>query len=91
MILSIFILAQQAGLAVGGFLLSVVLAFGAHTVSAGAPQFSATAVLLTFTLGATLLYGAGGDPLAPHRSCRRARSIAPARLLTPSLLNTLFR
>ncbi len=26
-----------------------------------------------------------------HKSCRRAISMAPARLLTPSLWNTLFR
>ncbi|MBW4050080.1 MAG: MFS transporter [Proteobacteria bacterium] len=66
-IFSIFIFVQQTGFAVGGFLLSVFLAFGTHGAAAGAPQFSPTAVLLTFTLGAAALYGSGFLAILPYR------------------------
>jgi glycoside/pentoside/hexuronide:cation symporter, GPH family len=66
-IFSIFIFVQQTGFAVGGFLLSVFLAFGAHAAAAGQPEFSSAAVLLTFTLGAALLYGGGFLAILPYR------------------------
>ncbi len=67
-IFSIFIFVQQTGFAVGGFLLSVFLAFGAHTgASTAAPEFSSRAILLTFTLGAALLYGSGFAAILPYR------------------------
>ncbi len=67
-IFSIFIFVQQTGFAVGGFLLGVFLAFGTQTtVAATAPQFSAMAVLLTFSLGAAALYGSGFLAVLPYR------------------------
>ena len=67
-IFSIFIFVQQTGFAVGGFLLSVFLAFGAHAAaSAAAPAFSSRAILLTFTLGAALLYGSGFAAILGYR------------------------
>lgn len=67
-IFSIFIFVQQTGFAVGGFLLGVFLAFGTRTPAAAtAPQFSAMAVLLTFTLGAAALYGSGFLAVLPYR------------------------
>ena len=72
-IFSIFIFVQQTGFAVGGFLLSVFLAFGTHGAAAGAPQFSPTAVLLTFTLGAAALYGSGFLAILPYRGTSSPR------------------
>ncbi len=66
-IFSIFIFVQQTGFAVGGFLLSVFLAFGEQTAAAGAPQFSPAAVLLTFTLGAAVLYGSAFGTILGYR------------------------
>jgi GPH family glycoside/pentoside/hexuronide:cation symporter len=67
-IFSIFIFVQQTGFAVGGVLLSVFLAFGAHTAATtAAPEFSSRAILLTFTLGAALLYGSGFAAILPYR------------------------
>lgn len=67
-IFSVFIFVQQTGFAVGGFLLSVFLAFGVHSVTpSGAPQFLPTAILLTFTLGAAALYGSAFFTILPYR------------------------
>ncbi|MDA8349917.1 MAG: MFS transporter [Pseudomonadota bacterium] len=67
-IFSIFIFVQQTGFAVGGFLLSVFLAFGLRSVTAaGAPQFLPTAILLTFTLCAAALYGSAFFAILPYR------------------------
>lgn len=67
-IFSIFIFVQQTGFAVGGFLLSVFLALGVQAGSAGtAPKFSSTAILLTFTLGAALLYGSAFAAILGYR------------------------
>jgi Na+/melibiose symporter-like transporter len=67
-IFSIFIFVQQTGFAVGGFLLSVFLAFGEQSgTPSGAPQFLPSAILLTFTLGAAVLYGSAFFTILPYQ------------------------
>lgn len=78
-IFSIFIFVQQTGFAVGGFLLSLFLALGVRThLAHAAPQFSSTAILLTFTLGAALLYGSGFAAILPYRMPFIPKSAAAA-------------
>ena len=67
-IFGIFVFVQQTGFAVGGFVLSLFLAAGAHAgVGSGVPQPSTTAVLLTFTLASAALYGGAFAAILPYR------------------------
>jgi len=67
-IFGIFVFVQQTGFAVGGFVLSLFLAIGAHTaVASGSPEPSTTAILLTFTLASAALYGTALAAVLPYR------------------------
>lgn len=83
-IFSIFIFVQQTGFAVGGFLLSVFLAFGARSAAVSAPQFSSTSVLLTFTLGAAVLYGCAFGAILGYRMPAGAGPETRDATITPS-------
>lgn len=57
------------GFALERFLLSVFLALEARAVGRGAaPQFSATAILPTFSAGAALLYGGAFGAILDYRT-----------------------
>jgi Na+/melibiose symporter-like transporter len=74
-IFGIFVFVQQTGFAVGGFLLSLFLAAGAHGSAAAAPpEPSATAILLTFTLASALLYGSAFGAVLPYRMAETRHS-----------------
>lgn len=67
-IFGIFVFVQQTGFAVGGFLLSLFLAAGAHAAAGSAlPEPSTTAILLTFTLASAALYGGAFAAILPYR------------------------
>jgi glycoside/pentoside/hexuronide:cation symporter, GPH family len=67
-IFGIFVFVQQTGFAVGGFVLSLLLAVGAHAGAASvAPEPSTTAILLTFTLASAALYGTAFAAILPYR------------------------
>ena len=67
-IFGIFVFVQQTGFAVGGFVLSLFLAVGAHTVAgSGSPEPSTMAILLTFTLASAALYGGAFAAILPYR------------------------
>lgn len=67
-IFGIFVFVQQTGFAVGGFVLSLFLAVGAHAaVASGPPEPSTTAILLTFTLASAALYGSAFAAVLPYR------------------------
>lgn len=67
-IFGIFVFVQQTGFAVGGLLLSLFLAAGAHAGAAsGAHEPTAGAILLTFTLASALLYGSGFAAMLSYR------------------------
>lgn len=67
-IFGIFVFVQQTGFAVGGFLLSLLLAAGTHGgITTSPPEPSGTAILLTFTLASALLYGGACGAILPYR------------------------
>jgi GPH family glycoside/pentoside/hexuronide:cation symporter len=67
-IFGIFVFVQQTGFAVGGFVLSLFLAVGAHAaVPSGSPEPSTTAILLTFTLASAAFYGSAFAAVLPYR------------------------
>ena len=67
-IFGIFVFVQQTGFAVGGFVLSLFLAAGAHAgVGSGVPEPSTPAILLTFTLASAALYGSAFAAILPYR------------------------
>lgn len=67
-IFGIFVFVQQTGFAIGGFLLSLLLAAGTHPgVAAAVHGPSVTAVALTFTLASALLYGGALAAILPYR------------------------
>ncbi|HVS75409.1 MAG TPA: MFS transporter [Steroidobacteraceae bacterium] len=66
-IFGIFVFVQQTGFAVGGFLLSMLLAIGAHAAAASIPEPSTMAILLTFTLASAAMYGGAFAAVLPYR------------------------
>lgn len=67
-IFGIFVFVQQTGFAVGGFLLSLFLAAGAHATGASAlPEPSTMAILLTFALASAAFYGGAFAAVLPYR------------------------
>ncbi|MGH8289234.1 MAG: MFS transporter [Steroidobacteraceae bacterium] len=67
-IFGIFVFVQQTGFAVGGFLLSLLLAAGMHGGAISQPHEPASvAILLTFTLASALLYGGAFAAILPYR------------------------
>ena len=67
-IFGIFVFVQQTGFAVGGFVLSLFLAVGAHAaVASGSPEPSTTAILLTFALASAAFYGSAFAAVLPYR------------------------
>ena len=67
-IFGIFVFVQQTGFAVGGFVLSLFLAAGAHATGTSAPpEPSTTAILLTFTVASAVLYGGAFAAVLPYR------------------------
>jgi len=67
-IFGIFVFVQQTGFAIGGFVLSLFLAVGAHAaVASGSPEPSTTAILLTFTLASAAFYGSAFAAVLPYR------------------------
>lgn len=67
-IFGIFVFVQQTGFAVGGFVLSLLLAAGAHvTGAASLPEPSTMAIVLTFTLASAALYGGAFGAILPYR------------------------
>ena len=66
-IFGLFVFVQQTGFAVGGFVLSMMLAAGAHGGSTGAQAPAAIAVLLAFTAAAALSYGGAFAAMLRYR------------------------
>ncbi len=67
-IFGIFVFVQQTGFAVGGFLLSLLLAAGVHAGAApGTHEPTTSAILLTFTLASAALYGGAFAAILPYR------------------------
>ena len=67
-IFGIFVFVQQTGFAVGGFVLSLFLAAGAHAAGTAAlPEPSTTAIVLTFTVASAALYGGAFAAVLPYR------------------------
>jgi len=67
-IFGIFVFVQQTGFAVGGFLLSLLLAAGAHGAGASAAhEPTSSVILLTFTLASALIYGGAFAAILPYR------------------------
>ncbi|MGH8180424.1 MAG: MFS transporter [Steroidobacteraceae bacterium] len=67
-IFGIFVFVQQTGFAVGGFVLSLFLAVGAHATRAGTlPEPSTMAILVTFTIASAALYGGAFAAVLPYR------------------------
>lgn len=62
----ILVFVEQTGFALGGFVLSAFLALGANA-GAAAPEPSRMAILLSFTVGAALLYGCGFAAVLRYR------------------------
>jgi GPH family glycoside/pentoside/hexuronide:cation symporter len=57
LIFGIFVFVQQSAFAVGGFLLSLLLAFATHHAAAGTSSARMTGISLSFTLAAAVFYG----------------------------------
>ncbi len=67
-IFGIFVFVQQTGFAVGGFLLSLLLATGTHAGATSMPHEPTTsAILLTFTVASAALYGGAFAAILPYR------------------------
>jgi glycoside/pentoside/hexuronide:cation symporter, GPH family len=67
-IFGIFVFVQQTGFAVGGFLLSLLLAAGAHGFAVSAAhEPAAGAILMTFAVASALLYGSAFAAILPYR------------------------
>lgn len=69
-IFGIFVFVQQTGFAVGGFLLSLLLASGEHARTLSGPaahEPASAAILLTFTLASAALYGGAFAAILPYR------------------------
>ncbi len=67
-IFGIFVFVQQTGFAVGGFVLSLFLAAGAHAAAGSVlPEPATPAILLTFTVASAALYGGAFAAILPYR------------------------